>query len=48
MAVESLAATFGGAVRYDVGALARTLADYPLSCLEQATSRGLPLASSRL
>jgi len=34
----------GGPVRYDVAALARHLDDYPLRCLEQATSRGLPLA----
>jgi uncharacterized protein YfaS (alpha-2-macroglobulin family) len=37
-------ATFGAPVRYDVTALVDALADYPLSCLEQATSRGLPLA----
>jgi uncharacterized protein YfaS (alpha-2-macroglobulin family) len=37
------AATFGAPVRYDVTALVDALADYPLSCLEQATSRGLPL-----
>jgi uncharacterized protein YfaS (alpha-2-macroglobulin family) len=38
------AATFGAPVRYDVTALVDALADYPLSCLEQATSRGFPLA----
>jgi hypothetical protein len=38
------AASFGAAVRYDVAALVQALADYPISCLEQATSRGLPLA----
>ncbi|MDE2575519.1 MAG: alpha-2-macroglobulin family protein [Rhodospirillales bacterium] len=37
-------ATFGAPLRYDAGALVQALADYPLSCLEQATSRGLPLA----
>ncbi|MGI4950468.1 MAG: alpha-2-macroglobulin family protein [Janthinobacterium lividum] len=37
-------AAFGGAVRYDASALLRSLADYPLSCLEQVSSRGLPLA----
>ena len=37
-------ATFGGPVRYDVAGLVQALADYPLSCLEQATSRGFPLA----
>ncbi len=36
--------SLGGAVRYDVAALVRALALYPLDCLEQATSRGLPLA----
>jgi uncharacterized protein YfaS (alpha-2-macroglobulin family) len=36
--------TFGAPVRYDAAAMARALADYPWSCLEQATSRGLPLA----
>ena len=34
----------GGAVRYDVAALVRSLQDYPLLCLEQASSKGLPLA----
>ena len=38
------AITAGGAVRYDVAALLRALADYPFRCLEQASSRGLPLA----
>jgi uncharacterized protein YfaS (alpha-2-macroglobulin family) len=37
-------ATFGAPVRFDSAALVQALADYPLSCLEQATSRGLPLA----
>jgi uncharacterized protein YfaS (alpha-2-macroglobulin family) len=37
------AATFGAPVRYDPAALIQALADYPISCLEQATSRGLPL-----
>jgi len=37
-------ATFGGAVRYDVAALVAALDRFPLNCLEQATSRGLPLA----
>lgn len=37
-------ATFGAPVRYDTGALVQALVDYPLSCLEQATSRGFPLA----
>ena len=37
-------AGFGGAVRYDVAALLRALDDYPLFCLEQASSKGLPLA----
>ncbi len=37
-------ASFGGPVRYDAGALVRALDVYPLSCLEQASSRGLPLA----
>ena len=36
--------SIGGPVRYDVPALVRMLDDYPLRCLEQATSRGLPLA----
>ena len=37
-------ANFGGAVRYDVAALLQALDRYPLWCLEQATSRGFPLA----
>ena len=37
-------ATFGGPVRYDVGALLRVLDRYPLFCLEQASSKGMPLA----
>ena len=37
-------ARFGGPVRYDAGAMVRALDDYPFSCLEQATSRGMPLA----
>ena len=35
---------FGGAVRYDVAGLVQALDRYPLWCLEQATSRGFPLA----
>ena len=35
---------YGGAVRYDVAALVRALDDYGLLCLEQASSKGLPLA----
>jgi hypothetical protein len=37
-------ASFGGAVRYDVAGLVQALDTYPLNCIEQATSRGLPLA----
>ncbi len=37
-------AVLGGAVRYDVAALLRALDEYPLACLEQVTSQGLPLA----
>ncbi len=37
-------ASFGGVVHYDVAGLVRALDDYPLWCLEQATSRGFPLA----
>jgi uncharacterized protein YfaS (alpha-2-macroglobulin family) len=37
-------ASFGGAVRYSVSGLVDALAEYPLNCLEQAISRGLPLA----
>jgi uncharacterized protein YfaS (alpha-2-macroglobulin family) len=35
---------FGGPVRYDAAGIERELAVYPWSCLEQATSRGFPLA----
>jgi len=38
------AASFGAPVRYDVAALVRALDDYPIACLEQTVSRGLPLA----
>jgi len=41
---RSARAVFGGPVRYDVAALVRSLDAYPLSCLEQSSSRGLPLA----
>jgi uncharacterized protein YfaS (alpha-2-macroglobulin family) len=37
-------ASFGGAVRYSVSGLLAALDQYPLNCLEQATSRGFPLA----
>ncbi|MGE0420475.1 MAG: alpha-2-macroglobulin family protein, partial [Acetobacteraceae bacterium] len=37
-------ATYGGAVRYDVAGMVAALERFPLSCLEQATSRGFPLA----
>lgn len=37
-------ASFGLGVRYDPAALVRALAAYPLNCLEQLVSRGLPLA----
>jgi uncharacterized protein YfaS (alpha-2-macroglobulin family) len=37
-------AAFGLGVRYDPAAMVRALEDYPLDCLEQLTSRGLPLA----
>jgi uncharacterized protein YfaS (alpha-2-macroglobulin family) len=40
-------ASFGLGVRYDAAALVRALAAYPLNCLEQVTSRGLPLAMLR-
>jgi len=40
-------ASFGLGVRYDAAALVRALAAYPLDCLEQLTSRGLPLAMLR-
>ncbi|WP_284947107.1 alpha-2-macroglobulin family protein [Acidisoma cladoniae] len=36
--------SFGSGVRYDPAALVRALIAYPLDCLEQLTSRGLPLA----
>ena len=36
-------ASFGAPVRYDAGAMVQALISYPLSCLEQTTSRGLPL-----
>ena len=36
-------AGFGSAVRYDAGALIAALDAYPLFCLEQASSKGLPL-----
>jgi uncharacterized protein YfaS (alpha-2-macroglobulin family) len=39
-----MTASFGAPVRYDTAALVRSLTDYPYSCLEQSTSRGLPLA----
>ncbi len=37
-------AAFGLGVRYDAAALVRALEAYPLDCLEQLASRGLPLA----
>ncbi len=37
-------ASFGHSVRYDAAALVRALEAYPLDCLEQLASRGLPLA----
>jgi uncharacterized protein YfaS (alpha-2-macroglobulin family) len=37
-------ASFGGAVRYDVAGLVDALDNYRLWCLEQASSRGFPLA----
>ncbi len=40
-------ASFGLGVRYDAAALVRALTAYPLDCLEQLTSRGLPLAMLR-
>ncbi len=40
-------AQFGAPVRYDADAMLRELADYPFSCLEQSTSRGLPLTVRR-
>ncbi len=36
--------TFGAPVRYDTAAVVQELTDYPYSCLEQSSSRGLPLA----
>ena len=36
--------SFGGPVRYDPAALVKALDAYPLMCLEQASSKGLPLA----
>ena len=35
---------FGGPVRYDSMAILQALQQYPLSCLEQVSSRGMPLA----
>lgn len=37
-------ATFGGRLHYDSASLVQALDAYPFSCLEQATSRGFPLA----
>jgi len=37
-------ASFGAAVRFDPAAVLRDLERFPLSCLEQQTSQGLPLA----
>ena len=39
----SAQAGFGAPVRYDAAAILRALSDYPLSCLEQVSSQGLPL-----
>ncbi|HTW25888.1 MAG TPA: alpha-2-macroglobulin [Acetobacteraceae bacterium] len=39
--------SFGRGVRYDPQALVRALEAYPLDCLEQLVSRGLPLAMLR-
>jgi alpha-2-macroglobulin len=36
--------SIGSAVRYNAAGLVQALSDYPLDCLEQAVSRGLPLA----
>ena len=36
--------TFGAPIRYDASALVRALEAYPLLCLEQAASKGFPLA----
>ncbi len=38
-------AVFGSPVRYDAAALLRALDSYPLFCLEQAASKGLPLTA---
>lgn len=40
----SAEASFGAPVRYDMAALVRALDAFPLACLEQTVSRGLPLA----
>lgn len=40
----SATASFGAPIRYDAGALVRALDAYPLFCLEQAISKGFPLA----
>jgi uncharacterized protein YfaS (alpha-2-macroglobulin family) len=40
----SAAASFGAPVRYDPAGLVQALSAYPLACLEQTVSRGLPLA----
>ncbi|MCW3477631.1 alpha-2-macroglobulin family protein [Limobrevibacterium gyesilva] len=37
-------ASFGAPVRFDAAAVVQALAEYPLSCVEQSASRGLPLA----
>ncbi len=37
-------ANLGAPVRYNVSAMVRALEDYPFTCLEQASSRGLALA----
>jgi uncharacterized protein YfaS (alpha-2-macroglobulin family) len=37
-------ASFGAPVRFDAAALVQALSVYPFACLEQATSRGFPLA----
>jgi uncharacterized protein YfaS (alpha-2-macroglobulin family) len=37
-------ASFGAPVRYDVAGLVAALDAYPMACLEQSVSRGLPLA----
>ncbi len=41
------ALSVGRAVRYSPAALVQALIDYPLNCLEQLVSRGLPLAMSQ-